>query len=241
MLILNRCFSNLFPKGLQRQRPYLVSYQYTPYFPYLSNDRLFASFEVSYQSGWRNNVFTIYRWVDPKVRRVENTLKQVIRIQNRWWNGLGKHGMKYWKEKIYCHNELYTVALFNTSQPSYFCHVCFLPCSWEYYASVPLLLGICKTCSRYLWKAGTYAQNYRRSCWVHRVWGAPKMWELCCRFQGAEHLIISESKNTSTLNKHPLNLSTLFTVRAICFECVKRKLSLKTTQNLMCSYMELWS
>lgn len=102
----------------------------------------------------------------------------------------------------------------------------FLHCSCEYYTSLPLLLGICKTWRRLLWKAP-----------VHRITSGgveytesevpQKKWEMCCRFQDAEHIITSESKNISTLNKCPLNLSALFNARAICFDCIKRKLSSK--------------
>lgn len=59
---------------------------------------------------------------DTKVRRVENTLKQGITIQNSWWNDLGKNGMKYCKEKSIVAQWTVsnsTVALFNTLQPSH--------------------------------------------------------------------------------------------------------------------------
>lgn len=160
-LILNWYFFNLFSKDLQRQMLYLFSFKESQYFPCLSKGWIFfASLENSYQSGWGNNISSIDRWQQGKKGWEYTEAGQNSKQAVKW---LGKSMvMKYCKEKIYWHNELHTVALFNTLQPLYFCHkCCFLHGSWEYYTSLPLLLGICKIFSWLLWKAGTYAENHK--------------------------------------------------------------------------------
>lgn len=55
------------------------------------------------------------------VRKVENTVKQGIRLHSSWWNGVGKKGMKYCKEKSIVAQRTMSnsiVVLFNTLQPS---------------------------------------------------------------------------------------------------------------------------